>query len=141
MVVLRQHLNNNFISQNWEQKLSSLTDYCIGNESLSGIEAKSNYKIPQLIFDIINQVWDADPLKRPNARKLCNLIFDISRNKVDSIIYGQPFTRVGLLDFKKSPEPKNADKHDDLEYSASLKMDLLNLILILKMKVIKLRLL
>ncbi|GET58398.1 kinase-like domain-containing protein [Rhizophagus irregularis DAOM 181602=DAOM 197198] len=39
-----------------------------------GLRPKSNYKIPQLIFDIINQCWDADPLKRPNA---------------DSVIYGQ----------------------------------------------------
>ncbi|CAB4481858.1 unnamed protein product [Rhizophagus irregularis] len=28
-----------------------------------------------------------------------------------------------LLDFKNLPEPKNADKNDDLEYSDSLKMD------------------
>ncbi|RGB36195.1 kinase-like domain-containing protein, partial [Rhizophagus diaphanus] len=35
-----------------------------------GLRPKSNYKIPQLIFDIINQCWDADPLKRPNAHEL-----------------------------------------------------------------------
>ncbi|RGB24154.1 kinase-like domain-containing protein [Rhizophagus diaphanus] len=29
----------------------------------NGLRPKSNYKIPQLIFDIINQCWDADPLK------------------------------------------------------------------------------
>ncbi|CAB4404800.1 unnamed protein product [Rhizophagus irregularis] len=58
-----------------------------------GLRPKSNYKIPQLIFDIINQCWDADPLKRPNAdeinRLFLNLWSDIANDKVDSIIYGQ----------------------------------------------------
>ena len=31
---------------------------------------KSNYKIPQLIQDLINQCWDADPSKRPKAEVL-----------------------------------------------------------------------
>ncbi|GES73787.1 kinase-like domain-containing protein [Rhizophagus clarus] len=35
-----------------------------------GLRPKSNYKIPQLILDIINQCWDVDPLKRPKAVKL-----------------------------------------------------------------------
>ena len=34
-----------------------------------GLRPESNYKIPQLILDIIKQCWDADPLKRPNADK------------------------------------------------------------------------
>ncbi|RGB28690.1 kinase-like domain-containing protein [Rhizophagus diaphanus] len=58
-----------------------------------GLRPKSNYKIPQLIFDIINQCWDADPLKRPNAHELkelfYNLSFNIFDNKIDSVIYGQ----------------------------------------------------
>src|SRR6266536_860698 len=32
-----------------------------------GLRPKSNYKIPQLIFDKINQCWDADPSKRPKV--------------------------------------------------------------------------
>ncbi|EXX76228.1 kinase-like domain-containing protein [Rhizophagus irregularis DAOM 181602=DAOM 197198] len=59
----------------------------------NGLRPKSNYRIPQLIFDIINQCWDADPLKRPNASELRELIFrlvrDIHLKKVDSVIYGQ----------------------------------------------------
>ncbi|POG64370.1 kinase-like domain-containing protein [Rhizophagus irregularis DAOM 181602=DAOM 197198] len=59
----------------------------------NGLRPKSNYKIPQLIFDIINQCWDADPLKRPNANELqvllLKLYFGIESNKVDSVIYGQ----------------------------------------------------
>ena len=35
-----------------------------------GLRPKSNYKIPQLILDIIQQCWDADPLKRPTAKEL-----------------------------------------------------------------------
>ena len=42
-----------------------------------GLRPKSNYKIPQLILDIIQQCWDADPLKRPNARELEDLFFDL----------------------------------------------------------------
>ena len=30
-----------------------------------GLRPNSNYKIPQLISDIIKQCWDADPLKQP----------------------------------------------------------------------------
>ncbi|RGB22906.1 hypothetical protein C1646_729630, partial [Rhizophagus diaphanus] len=58
-----------------------------------GLRPNSNYKIPQLILDIINQCWDADPLKRPNAVELYKLInnlrLDIFYDKVDSVIYGQ----------------------------------------------------
>ncbi|PKC57359.1 hypothetical protein RhiirA1_472623 [Rhizophagus irregularis] len=58
-----------------------------------GLRPTSNYKIPQLIFDIINQCWNADPLKRPDANELHELIMklfrDIADNKVDSVVYGQ----------------------------------------------------
>ncbi|CAB4421941.1 unnamed protein product [Rhizophagus irregularis] len=53
-----------------------------------GIRPKSNYKIPQLILDIIKQCWDADPLKRPKANELMNLLFDLwnsSENRSDEI--------------------------------------------------------
>ena len=42
-----------------------------------GIRPESNYKIPQLILDIIQQCWDADPLKRPNASRLVDLFRDL----------------------------------------------------------------
>ncbi|CAB4411488.1 unnamed protein product [Rhizophagus irregularis] len=35
-----------------------------------GLRPKSNYKIPQLILDIIHRCWDNDPLKRPKANEL-----------------------------------------------------------------------
>ena len=38
-----------------------------------GLRPNSNYKIPQLILDIIKQCWDADPLKRPKAKELYEL--------------------------------------------------------------------
>src|SRR5947199_102205 len=37
------------------------------------LRPKSNYKIPQLILDIIKQCWDANPLKRPKAEELSKL--------------------------------------------------------------------
>ncbi|GBC37991.2 kinase-like domain-containing protein [Rhizophagus irregularis DAOM 181602=DAOM 197198] len=57
----------------------------------NGLRPKSNYRIPQLIFDIINQCWDADPLKRPNAINLFGLIGGLWSDKkdVNSVISGQ----------------------------------------------------
>ena len=57
-----------------------------------GQRPKSNYKIPQLILDIINQCWDADPLKRPKAKELRKLFEDLwhdIRNRKNSEIYKQ----------------------------------------------------
>jgi serine/threonine protein kinase len=45
-----------------------------------GLRPKSNYKIPQLILDIIKQCWDADPSKRPKADKLEELLNDLYRD-------------------------------------------------------------
>ncbi|GBC54440.2 kinase-like domain-containing protein [Rhizophagus irregularis DAOM 181602=DAOM 197198] len=100
---LRQHLNNNFISLDWKKKLFALQglppyydiphDEFLAMKICQGLRPKSNYKIPQLIVDIINQCWDADPLKRPNAVELREsiekLYNDIDDNKVDSVIYRQ----------------------------------------------------
>ena len=41
-----------------------------------GLRPKSNYKIPQLILDIIQKCWNADPLKRPKTENL----YDSFRN-------------------------------------------------------------
>src|SRR5204863_1760748 len=42
-----------------------------------GLRPKSNYKIPQVILDIIQQCCDADPSKRPEAKELCKLFMDL----------------------------------------------------------------
>ncbi|CAB4422633.1 unnamed protein product [Rhizophagus irregularis] len=42
-----------------------------------GLRPKSNYKIPQLVLNIIKQCWDADPLKRPKAKDLVSLLSDL----------------------------------------------------------------
>ena len=47
-----------------------------------GLRPKSNYSIPQLILDIIQQCWDADPLKRPKAGELYEL-FDKLNDKTE----------------------------------------------------------
>src|ERR1051325_1933547 len=57
-----------------------------------GSRPKSDYKIPQLILDIISQCWDVDPSKRPKADKLEDLLFDLYRNvrdEKDSLIHEQ----------------------------------------------------
>ena len=45
-----------------------------------GLRPKSDYKVPQLILDVIKQCWDADPLKRPKAKKLDDLFCDLYDN-------------------------------------------------------------
>src|ERR1700753_1818904 len=42
-----------------------------------GLRPKSNYKVPQLILDIIQQCWNADPSKRPKAEELYDLFADL----------------------------------------------------------------
>src|SRR3954451_24799203 len=57
-----------------------------------GLRPKANYKIPQLILDIIQQCWDADPLKRPKADKLQKSLWDLYNDanyKENSIISKQ----------------------------------------------------
>jgi serine/threonine protein kinase len=56
-----------------------------------GLRPKSNYKIPQLIFDIINQCWDADPSNRPKAVDLVKLLDDLyyGRNEINAVIHEQ----------------------------------------------------
>ncbi|CAI2162934.1 15721_t:CDS:2 [Funneliformis geosporum] len=45
-----------------------------------GLRPKSDYKIPQLIFDVIKRCWDANPSNRPNANELCNSLNNLERN-------------------------------------------------------------
>ena len=40
-------------------------DEFLATKICQGLRPNSNYKIPQLISDIIKQCWDADPLKQP----------------------------------------------------------------------------
>ncbi|GBC03676.1 hypothetical protein RclHR1_05250012 [Rhizophagus clarus] len=48
-----------------------------------GLRPKCDYKIPQLILDLIKQCWDADPLKRPKANELYNLLNRLYGELVD----------------------------------------------------------
>ncbi|CAB4426204.1 unnamed protein product [Rhizophagus irregularis] len=72
------------------------------------------------VLNIIKQCWDADPLKRPKANELQELLYDL---------YSSTIYTSRLLDFKNLPEPKNAidNKDDDNsfgEYSDFTKLDL-----------------
>jgi len=115
----------------------------------NGQRPNSNYKIPQLILDIVKQCWDADPLKRPKAKELSELFSDIWDNaasntgdiaeqakEADEInknlpsssstgilsytTHPQAIYTSRLLDFKNLPNPKNDDSD---EYSESIKID------------------
>ncbi|UZO23630.1 uncharacterized protein OCT59_015962 [Rhizophagus irregularis] len=69
-------------SQNeYENKASSdiAHDKILAISICQGLRPKSNYKIPQLILDIIKQCLDADPLKRPKSKELYDLLLDLHR--------------------------------------------------------------
>ncbi|POG76983.1 kinase-like domain-containing protein [Rhizophagus irregularis DAOM 181602=DAOM 197198] len=108
-----------------------------------GLRPKSNYKIPQLILNIIKQCWDADPLKRPKANKLQDLLRNLQyssedheinkqieeANKINKKLTSSSSLYTGptlsyttnpqavytsrLLNFKNLPEPKNAIDNKD----------------------------
>ncbi|POG81477.1 kinase-like domain-containing protein [Rhizophagus irregularis DAOM 181602=DAOM 197198] len=106
-----------------------------------GLRPKSNYKIPQLVLNIIKQCWDADPLKRPKANELEDLFDKLYDEKINEKLISSSSLYTGptlsyttnpqavytsrLLDFKNLPEPINAidNKDDDNsfgEYSESI---------------------
>src|SRR4051794_24382520 len=66
-------------------------DEFLATKICHGLRPKSNYKIPQLILDVIYQCWNADPLKRPNAKEVYKLLYGLYQNEDDenSIIYKQ----------------------------------------------------
>ncbi|CAB4418734.1 unnamed protein product [Rhizophagus irregularis] len=82
-----------------------------------GLRPKSNYKVPQLIFDIINQSKEADEINKRSFSSPLSFTSALSYTTHPQAVYTSR-----LLDFKNLPEPKNAD-NNDLEYSDSLKMD------------------
>ena len=114
-----------------------------------GLRPRSNYKIPQLILDIIKQCWDADPLKRPKAKGLRELLWNLYHDSGDgySIInkqikeadeinkrlpseasstnvlsystHPQAVYTSKLLDFKNLPEPKNVENDSLEDYSGN----------------------
>ncbi|RGB40485.1 kinase-like domain-containing protein [Rhizophagus diaphanus] len=42
-----------------------------------GLRPKTNYRIPQLLLDIINQCWDANPLRRPKVDELLDSLINL----------------------------------------------------------------
>ncbi|CAI2174855.1 1656_t:CDS:2 [Funneliformis geosporum] len=43
---------------------------------IKGLRPKFKIKVPKLLLDLINQCWDKDPMKRPNARKIHEMIYE-----------------------------------------------------------------
>jgi serine/threonine protein kinase len=105
------------------------TEICKGLRPNTG-----DYKIPQLIIEVIKNCWDEDPTKRPKIvelRKkladLCNYDSETSKqfeeaDKINdssntplspgAILYTTNFQAIytsRFLDFENLPEPKNAD--------------------------------
>ncbi|PKK65633.1 hypothetical protein RhiirC2_853462 [Rhizophagus irregularis] len=108
-----------------------------------GLRPKSNYKIPQLILNIIKQCWDADPLKRPKADELQELLYNLcyesqtteikkqieEADKINEKLISSSSLYTGptlsyttnpqavytsrLLDFKNLPKPKNSIDNKD----------------------------
>jgi hypothetical protein len=46
-----------------------------------GLRPKTDYKIPQLIFEIINKCWDIDPSKWPKTEHLQRLFSNLLWNE------------------------------------------------------------
>ncbi|EXX70207.1 Ipl1p [Rhizophagus irregularis DAOM 197198w] len=84
-------LRGNEYSKNFPPYYDIAHDEFLAMKICNGLRPKSNYKIPQLILDIINQCWDADPLKRPKADELGNLFTKLWSHcdKSDSLIREQ----------------------------------------------------
>ncbi|RGB32584.1 kinase-like domain-containing protein [Rhizophagus diaphanus] len=75
-----------------------------------GHRPKSNYKIPQLILDLIKQCWDADPLKRPRANGLQDLLYNLHYSSYSA----------SRRDHEINKQIKEADKINEKFTSTSL---------------------
>ncbi|CAB4408526.1 unnamed protein product [Rhizophagus irregularis] len=82
-------------------------DNSLAMKICQGLRPTSNYKIPQLLFDIIIQCWDANPLKRPNA------------NELEKSIWG---LFVNIRDYENSAIYKQAKEADEINKNSPLKV-------------------
>ena len=67
-------------------------DEFLATKICQGLRPKSDYKIPQLILDVISQCWDADPSKRLKADKLRVLLWNLCEDiecRKDLLIHEQ----------------------------------------------------
>jgi serine/threonine protein kinase len=76
---------------------------------IQGLRPELDYKVPREISDIIKQCWDADPLKRPKAKEICELFeklknpyltFSSSTDVLSYTTHPQAIYTSRLLDFK-----------------------------------------
>ncbi|POG71730.1 hypothetical protein GLOIN_2v1774408 [Rhizophagus irregularis DAOM 181602=DAOM 197198] len=107
------------------------------NENLAiricqGLRPRFNIKVPQLIVQLIKGCLDSDPLKRPKAKEIEDILYNWYRGngllqtqikEADNINNNSPnitipSTSLGLLtyesrllDFNNLPEPKNSDDY------------------------------
>ena len=67
-----------------------------------GLRPKSNYKIPQLILDIIKQCWDADPLKADELKKVIKYLFNESKYEIDAFVINEQIKEANEINKKLS---------------------------------------
>ncbi|UZO13047.1 uncharacterized protein OCT59_004553 [Rhizophagus irregularis] len=78
----------------------------------------NNSEVDSVIY---RQVKEADEINKKSSSTFQSPLS--STSTLSYITHPQAVYTSRLLDFKNLPEPENADKNDDLEYSDSLKMD------------------
>ncbi|UZN98878.1 uncharacterized protein OCT59_000163 [Rhizophagus irregularis] len=120
---LRQHLNKNFISLSWSQKMTSLLDPLKRPSAIELRELTREFFYDTIeTSEIFKQIREADIINE----KLSFSSPLISTGTTLYMTHPQAVYTSRLLDFKNLPVPKNANYNDDLlgiEYSDSLRMD------------------
>jgi serine/threonine protein kinase len=83
----------------------------------NGQRPNSNYKIPQLILDIIKQCWDADPLKRPKAEELRELFRELFNDLICKRTYSEIYKQTEEADEVNKNLPSSSSLAGTLSYT------------------------
>ncbi|POG69530.1 kinase-like domain-containing protein [Rhizophagus irregularis DAOM 181602=DAOM 197198] len=114
-------------------------DYILAINIIDGIRPKIISEIPSEFKSLLEQCWDANPLKRPDINTLCNKMNEIMlyyRNKPDelpqtiiqvdektsNIMSSKIFTSK-IHNFENLPEPKNATEEEQKAFYTTRSYD------------------